>query len=84
MLSHFKPAETGIALDPQHAVSEAAAGRITLIDIREPGEVQATGKAIGALHVPLAALRMKADPASPEQLPEFRSGKPVALYWASC
>ena len=69
MLGHFKPAETGIALDPHHAVSEAAAGRITLIDIREPGEVQATGKAIGALHVPLAALRMKSSPRAAAKAP---------------
>lgn len=72
-----------LAYDPQQAVSESEAGRITLIDIREPGEVKSTGKAKGALHVPLAALRMKADPASPEQLPEFRAGKPLVLYCAS-
>lgn len=83
MFGVFQSTEAPIAYDPHTAVADTQAGRITLIDIREPAEVNATGKARGALHVPLAALRMKADPASPEQLPEFRNGKPVVLYCAS-
>mgnify|MGYP000206044286 CR=1 FL=1 len=83
MFGFFQSQAASVAYDPQMAVTEALAGRITLIDIRDPAEVKATGKANGALHVPLAALRMKADPASPEQLPEFRAGKPVVLYCAS-
>ena len=83
MFGFFQSTGPSLAYDPQKAVSDAKDGHITLIDIREPAEVKATGKAKGALHVPLAALRMKADPASPEQLPEFRAGKPVVLYCAS-
>ena len=61
-----------VAYDPAAAVRDAATGAITVIDVRDGAELRATGKAKGALHVPLAALRMKADPASPEQLPAFR------------
>lgn len=83
MFGFFQSNGPSLSYDPQQAVTEAKAGRITLVDIREPGEVKASGKAKGALHVPLVALRMKADPASPEQLPEFRAGKPIVLYCAS-
>jgi len=83
MFGIFRSPGASVAYDPKTAVSEAHEGRITLVDIREHAEVKATGKAKGALHVPLAALRMKADPASPEQLAEFRAGKPVVLYCAS-
>ncbi len=74
---------TSVAYDPGAAVRDASTGAITVIDVRDGSELRATGKAKGALHVPLVALRMKADPSSPEQLPAFRSGKPVVLYCAS-
>ena len=83
MFGFFQSEANSVAYDAKQAVAEALDGKITLIDIREPSEVKATGKAKGALHVPLAALRMKADPASPEQLTEFRASKPVVLYCAS-
>ncbi|MFP1646014.1 rhodanese-like domain-containing protein [Pontitalea aquivivens] len=68
---------------PQEAVRQVAAGDMTLIDVREVAELRASGKAAGALHVPLMALRMKCDPASPECLPGLSVDKPVALYCAS-
>ncbi|WP_071674953.1 rhodanese-like domain-containing protein [Nioella nitratireducens] len=83
MFGFFSSNSPSVAYDPAEAVRRAAAGEITLVDIRDGAEVMASGKAKGALHVPLAALRMKADPASPECLPEFRAGKPVVLYCAS-
>lgn len=83
MLGMFRSPAASVAYDPQEAVRGAATGAVTVIDVRDPAEIRATGKAQGALHVPLAALRMKADPASPEQIPAFRSGKPVVLYCAS-
>jgi rhodanese-related sulfurtransferase len=83
MFGFMQSTAPSVAYDPFHAVKMAETGDITVIDIREHAEVQASGKAKGAIHVPLAALRMKADPASPEQLPEFRNGKPVVIYCAS-
>jgi rhodanese-related sulfurtransferase len=65
------------------AVKLQATGEITLVDIREHGEVQSTGKARGAIHLPLATLRQKADPANSECHPDLACGKPVVLYCAS-
>lgn len=80
MLNFFKSAPR---LTAAEAVSRVRAGNLTLIDVRDPGELAATGRAEGALHVPLAVLRMKCDPASPECLPELSTGKPIAVYCAS-
>jgi rhodanese-related sulfurtransferase len=65
------------------AIDRAARGELVLIDVRESAELAATGRAAGALHVPLATVRMRCDPASPECLPELSVERPVALYCAS-
>ncbi len=74
-------------LDAREAVAKTAAGEIVLIDVRDGNELRASGKAKGALHVPLMSLKMKCDPASPECLPELKAaqaaGKPIAVYCAS-
>lgn len=85
MLNFLNP-HTGkgvMHMAPKTAISEVAKGAIILIDVRDGGEVLASGKAAGALHLPLAALRMKADPASPECDPALKLGKPLVLYCAS-
>ncbi|WP_420858782.1 rhodanese-like domain-containing protein [Marivivens marinus] len=76
-----QPATPGMTA--AEAIQKSAAGEIVVLDIRDGGEVAMSGKAKGALHVPLAALRMKADPSSPECLAELKSGKPIAVYCAS-
>jgi rhodanese-related sulfurtransferase len=81
MLSFFKPSANG--LSAQEALARVRAKQLTLIDVRDGAEVAASGKAAGALHVPLAVLRMKCDPASPECLAELATDRPVALYCAS-
>ncbi|MEX1661720.1 rhodanese-like domain-containing protein [Thioclava sp. 15-R06ZXC-3] len=70
-------------IDPKSAVAKAKAGELVVIDVREGMEVKSSGKAKGALHIPLATLKMKCDPSSPEKLPELDLSKPVALYCAS-
>lgn len=80
MFSFLKPAPR---LSAAEAVARVRAGTLVLIDVRDGAEIAATGRAAGALHVPLAALRMKCDPASPECLPELSCGRAVALYCAS-
>lgn len=70
-------------LDAKAAIPLVKSGAVTLIDIREPAEIAASGKASGALTIPLATLRMKVDPRSPECHPDLKTGKPVALYCAS-
>jgi rhodanese-related sulfurtransferase len=65
------------------AIAKVATGEIVLVDVREGMELRASGRAQGAVHVPLAALRMKCDPSSPECLKEFKQGKPIGIYCAS-
>lgn len=91
MFGFLRPSGPGGArverMDAREAVAKAAAGEIVLIDVRDISELRTSGKAKGALHVPLMALKMKCDPASPECLPELKAaqaaGKAVALYCAS-
>jgi rhodanese-related sulfurtransferase len=54
-----------------------------VVDIREPREIAVSGAATVALRLPLATLRMRADPRSPECHPDLKNGKPVLLYCAS-
>lgn len=70
-------------IQPAEAVRRAKAGEITVIDVRGHDEVAATGKAEGALHIPLMLVSTKADPRHPEFHPELDTGKPVAVYCAS-
>ena len=83
MLNLFRSAPAAARPDPRALVQRALAGEVTLIDIREPGEIAATGIAKGALRIPLATLRMKADPASPECHPDLTTDRPVVIYCAS-
>ncbi|MBW7921397.1 MAG: sulfurtransferase [Rubellimicrobium sp.] len=69
--------------DPAELVRMAQAGEAIVIDIREPGEVRMTGKAACALHIPMATLRTKCDPACNECAPELKNDLPVILYCAS-
>jgi rhodanese-related sulfurtransferase len=64
-------------------VERVGAGQVTLVDIRDPSEIRATGRARGALAIPLPVLRMKADPASPERDPRLDPSAAIALYCAS-
>lgn len=69
--------------DPRELIRMAESGEAIVIDIREPGEVRATGKAACALHIPMATLRTKCDPACDECAVELKNDKPVILYCAS-
>jgi rhodanese-related sulfurtransferase len=70
-------------LSPKDAIIKAAKGEITVIDVREAAEIAATGKAAGALHIPLALLGMRADPKGGSYEPAIKQGKPVAVYCAA-
>lgn len=62
-------------LTAKEAVALQAKGEITLLDVREANELQSSGKAAGAVHIPLALVALKAA----EDLPK---GKRVAVYCA--
>lgn len=62
-------------LTASDAIAKAAAGDITVLDVREAAEIAASGKAAGALHIPLAMLPLQAEA-------KIARGKPVAVYCA--
>lgn len=66
--------EVGTALD---------AGSVTLVDIREPDEVQRDGQIPGAVLAPRGMLEFWADPTSPYHRGEFVPDAHVILYCAS-
>lgn len=70
------------ALSLTDCIALAARGEITLLDVREVGEVQASGLAQAAIHIPLGLLPLKGDPKAPDFDPRL-TGKPVAVYCAA-
>ena len=73
----------GPKLSPQEIVEKAGKGELTVIDIRDAGEVRMTGKAEGALTIPMVALKFQADRNGPDYNPKIDPEKPIALYCAS-
>jgi len=70
-------------LSPQDAVQGVQDGSITVIDVREHGEVAASGKAAGALHIPMMRLRDMADPRHPDFNKTLTSEGKIAVYCAT-
>ncbi len=68
---------------PADAVARAQKGELLVIDVRDINELRASGKAKGALHIPMMLLRTKADPKSDEHDKRLALDKPIALYCAS-
>ncbi|MCE8511756.1 sulfurtransferase [Ruegeria pomeroyi] len=76
-----KPAQPGLSVS--EAVEAASRGDLLLIDVREAGELAATGKAAGALHIPLMQLSARADRRHPEFEPRLEGAERIAVYCAS-
>ncbi len=74
---------TASRLTPQDAVEMAKNGEIIVVDVRDHNELAMTGKAAGAVHIPLSVLQMQANPSSPDFNTALNTGKPVAVYCAS-
>ncbi len=70
-------------LSVKDAVERSAKGEVILVDVRDISELKMTGKAKGAIHVPLALLQMQANPSSPEFNKALDTSKTVAVYCAS-
>ena len=58
-------------------------GDAVIIDVREPAEVQVTGKLPGAINIPRGLLEFKADGEAPTYDPRLQKDKTVILYCAS-
>jgi rhodanese-related sulfurtransferase len=58
-------------------------GDALILDVRDPSEVQASGKIKGAVNVSRGMLEFRADPESPYHNPAFQKDKTVLVYCAS-
>lgn len=59
------------------------AGDVTLVDLREPGEIEKEGTIPGAVLAPRGMLEFYADPGSPYHRAEFDPARPTILFCAS-
>ena len=82
MFNLFNKSPAAAQPDARELVRMVTAGEAVLVDVREAGEFR-SGHAKGAVHIPLATVRMKTDPSSPECHPALKAGKPVVVYCAS-
>jgi len=64
-------------------IQSVAENDVTLIDVRDISEISQSGKAKGALHIPLMSIGVRADPCHSESHPALDVNKPVAIYCAS-
>jgi rhodanese-related sulfurtransferase len=67
----------------EDAIEKSKTGEVVVIDLREPGEIAATGAAVGALRLPLGLLPLKAPKDAPDRPEELQRGLPIALYCAA-
>lgn len=83
MFNLFNAQSKGPKLSLSDAITQVADGTMILIDVRDMNELSQTGKADGALHLPLVSFQMKADPRSPDVMPELNIDTPVGIYCAT-
>ena len=70
-------------ISPQEAKALVGKADVLFLDVREPPEVAASGKVLGALAVPRGLVEFRADPASAMHDAAFDRAKTVIAYCAS-
>jgi rhodanese-related sulfurtransferase len=70
-------------LSVDEVAAELDRGDAVLVDLREPEELEATGKIPGSVHVPRGMLEFRADPKSPYHVEPFDPERRVILHCAS-
>lgn len=70
-------------LSPSDAAERIRSGDVLILDVRDPGEVQQSGKLKGALNVSRGMLEFRADPDTPYYNPAFRREATILLHCAS-
>jgi len=70
-------------ISPDEAKGLLGRPDVLFLDVREPGEVAASGKVRGAVAVPRGLVEFRADPASPMHDAAFDRAKTVVTYCAS-
>src|SRR5215471_12870571 len=68
---------------PAQAKEMIAKGNTLVVDVRDGGEVAASGKVAGAVHVSRGLLEFRADPELPSHDKNFAKDKTIILYCAS-
>ena len=70
-------------LPPDQAREKLGSGNLLVVDVRDPAEVQQSGKVKGAVNVSRGMLEFRADPESQYHNPAFGRDKTVLLYCGS-
>jgi rhodanese-related sulfurtransferase len=70
-------------LAPDQAREKLRAGDALVVDVRDPSEVQQSGKIKGAVNVSRGMLEFRADPESQYHSKAFAKDRPVLVYCAS-
>ncbi len=70
-------------ISPHDAQALIEKGDVLVVDVRDPPELQASGKVAGAVNVSRGMLEFRADPTSPYHDPRFDKAKTMILYCAS-
>ncbi|WOS63855.1 rhodanese-like domain-containing protein [Sinorhizobium fredii] len=70
-------------LSPAEAAEKVHSGDVLIVDVRDPTEVQQTGKLKGALNVSRGMLEFRADPESQYHNPAFQKDRTILLHCAS-
>lgn len=71
------------SLAPEEAAKLIGCEGVLFVDVREPGELAASGKIKGAVHVPRGLLEFQADPESPSHKTELANADRLVLYCGS-
>lgn len=70
-------------LSPAEATQKMRSGDVLVVDVRDPSEVQQTGKLKGAVNVSRGMLEFRADPDSQYHNPAFQKDKTILVHCAS-
>lgn len=70
-------------ISPEDARKLMAERDALVVDVRDPAEVEKSGKIKGAVNVPRGMLEFRADADTPYHEPAFTKNRPVIVYCAS-
>ncbi len=70
-------------LSPAQAAEKMRSGDVLVVDVRDPTEVQQSGKLKGSVNVSRGMLEFRADPDSQYHNPAFRKDKTILVHCAS-
>jgi rhodanese-related sulfurtransferase len=70
-------------LSPSEAAEKIRSGNVLVVDVRDPHEVQQSGKIRGAVNASRGMLEFRADPESQYHDPAFQKDKTLLLHCAS-